>query len=285
MIHFERGVPLGRRTSFRIGGIAKEFYAPGTLDELKECLALVAARGRTPFILGGGANTLFPDGEFQRPVISTENLRRIDVEGRVIRAECGVRLTKLIQTAIRHGLEGLEGFVGIPGTAGGAVAMNAGGAGWAFGDRVRDLGLLRLDGGPHLELKGHEVPWSYRSANLKNWVVAWVTLDLAPGNAGDLRAAARELILKKSAAQPLADASAGCIFKNPPGVSAGRCIDQLGLKGLSRGGAKVSERHANFIVNESGSARAQDVLALLEDVRGRVEASFGVWLETEIVLA
>jgi UDP-N-acetylmuramate dehydrogenase len=278
------GVSLAARTSFKIGGVASEYFAPRTLDELREVLACLRARGEAPFLLGGGANTLFPDGAFARPVVSTERLRRLEVRGTEVVAECGVRLNALIQAAIRSGLAGLEGFVGIPGTAGGAAAMNAGGSGWSFGERIRTIGLIPIDGGPPVARRGEDVRWGYRSAGLGGHVVGWVELDLAPARADGLRARARDLMLRKSRTQPLGAASAGCIFKNPPGASAARLIDELGLKGLARGGAKVSERHANFIVNATGAARAADVVALLEEVRGRVAGAFGISLETEIVL-
>ncbi|MBI4604435.1 MAG: UDP-N-acetylmuramate dehydrogenase [Planctomycetes bacterium] len=278
------GVPLARRTTLEVGGTAAELHIPESLEDLRCLLGRLHERRTAPHILGGGANTLFPDGELRRPVVSTELLRGLEARGSVVRAECGVRLNALVRAAMSLGLGGLEGLVGIPGTAGGAVVMNAGGGGWSFGDRVRELGLIPLDGGPIVRVRGADVPWRYRSAGLQGFAVAWVDLELVPCSAARLRDAARELMLRKSSTQPLGEASAGCAFKNPAGASAGRWIDELGLKGLRRGGARVSERHANFIVTDRGSASARDVLDLLEDVRGRVERAFGVRLETEIVL-
>lgn len=279
------GVLLSSRTSFKIGGSARELHTPTDLSQFQEVLRDCHLRGQRPFILGGGANTLFPDGEYQRPVISTEKLRDLKIEGNTLRAECGVRLNTLLQAALSAGLGGLEGFVGIPGTAGGAIAMNAGGAGWSFGDRVLELGLLPFDGGPLFRVKGSDVPWRYRSSGLSDVVVVWASFALTPDSPERLKNASVQLMRKKAAEQPLRLPSAGCIFRNPEGGSAGRWIDSLGLKGLSRGGARVSERHANFIVNATGRARAADVLGLLEEVRSRVERHFGARLETEIVLA
>jgi UDP-N-acetylmuramate dehydrogenase len=142
---------------------------------------------------------------------------------------------------------------------------------------------MPFDGGPLLRVKGSDVAWSYRTACLKDAVVAWVVLGLVPDRAELLKERARDLMRKKASSQPLGTPSAGCIFRNPARGSAGQWIDSLGLKGLSRGGARVSERHANFIVNESG-ARAEDVLFLVDEVRRRVEQSYGVRLETEIVV-
>jgi UDP-N-acetylmuramate dehydrogenase len=277
-------VSLARRTTFRIGGTARECYQPATLDELGSVLETLGAERRRPFVLGGGANTLFPDGEFLGPIISTEKLRRIEVEGSSIFAECGARLNLLIQTGLRAGLAGLEGFVGIPGTAGGAVLMNAGGSGWSFGERVLELGLYPIGGGPLVRARGSDVRWAYRRADLGDHVVAWVRLGLVPGDAGRMKRSARDFMVRKARTQPLDEASAGCIFKNPLGGSAARLIDELGLKGLRRGGAEVSTIHANFIVNADGRATAGDVLGLIEDVRARVAEARGVLLETEIVL-
>jgi UDP-N-acetylmuramate dehydrogenase len=277
-------VSLARRTTFKIGGTARECYEPATLEELGGILERLGAEGRRPFLLGGGANTLFPDGEFLQPVVSTERLRGIEVDGRSIVAECGARLNVLIQTALRAGLAGLEGFVGIPGTAGGAVVMNAGGAGWSFGERVVELGLFPIGGGPLVRARGSDVRWAYRRAHLGGYAVAWVRLELAPGDTDRLKSSARSFMVRKARSQPLDEASAGCIFKNPEGGSAARLIDDLGLKGLRRGGAVVSRLHANFIVNPEGRATARDVRGLIDEVRSRVAGARGVFLETEIVL-
>jgi UDP-N-acetylmuramate dehydrogenase len=267
----------------QVGGVALEYYVPETVAELQATLAELA--GRRPFILGGGCNTIFPDEPFSRPIISTEKLRRVELGERSLRAEAGVRIDSLIRAAIESGLGGLEGLVGIPGTVGGAVAMNAGGSGWEFGALVREIGAIPAAGGEIAVLDGMDIPWGYRSWNLSGWVAAWVLLELSPASTAELRQRARECFRQKHQSQPLAEPSSGCIFKNPPGHSAGRLIESLGLKGLRRGGAMVSERHANFIVNRGGRARASDVVGLVEEVRSRVEEAYNVRLETEVVLA
>ena len=278
-------VSLAQRTSFRIGGAAREFYAPSTVQDLSDLLEDLAACGRTPFILGGGTNTLFPDEDFSRPIVSTENLRKVVREGDVLRAEAGAQLSGLVQSAIGFGLSGLEGLVGIPGTVGGAAFMNAGGKGWNVGDRVESIEVLPLCGGPLRRLKGSEVTWGYRSSGLERFVVTQVSLALTPVAPAALKSRARQLYAEKRGSQPLGVPSAGCVFRNPPGLVAARLIEQLGLKGLSIGGARISEQHANFIVNATGHARASDVIRLLDEVRARVLDAFGVRLETEIVLA
>lgn len=278
-------VNLAPLTSIRIGGWAREFYEPGTPDELRRILAALRLRGERPFLLGGGTNTIFPDGEYPRPVISTRRLDRTRAEGTLIVAECGAPLGRLLKISVREGLSGLESLAGIPGTAGGAAVMNAGGGGANFGDRVEELGLLPLDGGEPFSVRGREVAWGYRATPLGSFAVLWVALRLAPDSPGAVRERVRRRIAAKRASQPLGERSAGCVFRNPPGLAAGRLIELAGLKGLSRGAVRVSERHANFVVNGEKVASAADFRSLLEEVRRRVARSFGVDLELEVVLA
>ena len=278
-------VSLAAASTFRVGGVCREFYAPRSLDALCALLERLVAEDRSPFFLGRGANTLFPDGDFGRPVISTRRLRWSAVEGCRIRAEAGVPLSGLIRTAVRHGLSGLEALVGIPAAVGGAVMMNAGGHGGSFGDRLTRLGVVSLRGGKPFELRGDEVEWAYRTANLTGLVILWAELELTPAAPMDVRRSTRAYLDVKARTQPLKSHSAGCIFTNPPGESAGRMIEELGLKGLRCGNAEVSRTHANFIVNPCGRAMARDVLQLIRTVQSRVASGRGVEMNTEIVLA
>lgn len=276
-------VNLGPRTTFKIGGRARRFYTPRTVEELSLLMTRLADMGEKPFILGGGANVLFPDGDYERPVICTSALDELTVKGTRITAAAGVRLGKLIQKSLRLGLGGLEVFVGIPGTCGGAVNMNAGGRGWAFGERVTELGVLSPEGSVEI-LKGSDVDWEYRTANLDGAIVLWVTVELGRASPLNLRRRAGLFMRQKVATQPLHAASAGCIFRNPPGYRAGELIERIGLKGTASGGARISPCHANFIVNE-GKATANDVKSLVRKVQNLVETQFGIQLETEVVLA
>jgi UDP-N-acetylmuramate dehydrogenase len=277
---------LAELTTLKVGGWAREFYAPRDTAELERIVNGLRRRGRVPFLLGKGANTLFPDGEYTRPVVWTRRLAGLEVKGSRLRAEAGVSLGALIGAATRQGLSGLEPFVGIPATLGGAVTMNAGSSVLGFGERVVRLGLLLPGGGSIEERRGSEIEWGYRRAGLEGAVVVWAEIELEPSSSSQsvLEETRRHLSLK-SATQPLGDASAGCVFRNPKGGSAGRWIDELGLKGLRFGGAEVSGLHANFIVNPERRARAADVLSLVEEVRRRIEVARGVRMETEIVLA
>ncbi|HLU47433.1 MAG TPA: UDP-N-acetylenolpyruvoylglucosamine reductase, partial [Planctomycetota bacterium] len=183
------------------------------------------------------------------------------------------------------GLEGPESFVGIPATVGGAVVMNAGGAsGYGFGALVRELGLLELATGDVIRARGEDIPWTYRSWQLRGFAVLWAELELEERAPRELRDRSRELFHRKRETQPLELPSAGCIFKNPAGQPAAAMIDALGLKGLRRGDAEVSTRHANFIVNR-GHARASDVKGLIRAIQERVAEAYGVRLETEVIIA
>jgi UDP-N-acetylmuramate dehydrogenase len=268
-----------------IGGPADCLQVPETAEEMRLILAHWRSQGVEPFILGGGCNTLFPDNRFTRPVVLTEKLRGLAVRETRLIAEAGVRLDILIRCAIESGLSGLEMFIGIPGTVGGAVAMNAGGSGHEFGQLVRTASGVDPDSGELVEVPAARIEWNYRSAQLNGLVVTAVELDLVPGDTPALRQRARQLMQRKASAQPLSNASAGCIFKNPPGLSAGKLIEEAGLKGERSGGAVVSTKHGNFIVNESGKASARDILRLIERIRERVWNLFQVSLELEIVVA
>jgi UDP-N-acetylmuramate dehydrogenase len=270
-------------TSFGIGGVASELYEPQSLSEFQEVLERLA--GREPFILGRGCNTLFPDSSFTRPVVAMHRLCSLSLDGATLRAEAGVRTDVLLRTALRAGLGGLEPLVGIPGTVGGATVMNAGGGGWSVAERVVELGLVPECGGNVVRVSGREIPWGYRSWNLHRFHVAWVRFGLDSATPARLRARIADLARRKNSTQPMSERSAGCIFKNPPGCSAGALIDRLGFKGRRSGGAEVSERHANFIINRDGTAQAADVLRLIDEIRRRVFEAFHIRLETEVVIA
>ena len=278
------GMILANCTSFEIGGEAREYYVPGDTEELQQVCRLLSQEGRRPHILGGGCNTLFPDGPFRRPLISTEGLRRLEVAGRGIIAGTGVRMHVLIRTANEAGLGGLEHFIGIPGTVGGAVWMNAGGGGNSFGDRVARIEAVEVATGELRILEGSEIRWDYRTSHLDGLALASVELLLESAEPSVLRQKAKDHLRRKAANQPLQQPSAGCVFKNTPAGPAGVLIEKAGLKGVREGGAVVSQCHANFILNETGSASAQDVMTLVDRVRRRVEEVFGVRLETEIVI-
>lgn len=277
-------VDLGQCTSMGVGGTGTA-YLPSSEEEFRDLLVGLETTGLSPFILGGGYNTVFPDGEFHRPIVLTSKLNQYTFQGTTVRAKAGVRLDGLIRMSVAAGLGGLEMFLGVPGTVGGAVAMNAGGSGHEFGDLVRKLTVIDPATGEIFDLDHDEVRWSYRRASLEGLVVAAAELELEPGDPRELRKRSLDFLKRKAAEQPLNSRSSGCAFKNPPGRSAGYLIDTSGLKGARVGHAVVSQRHANFICNEGGAASTSDILGLVEHVRSTVRERCGVELELEIVMA
>lgn len=291
-------IPIARDaaipTWFRVGGGAERLATPRTPDELRRCLELdPAAR-----ILGAGANLLVDDDGVSELVIALTAPAFTAAEpaddARLL-VGAGADLPRLVVDTVRRGLAGLEGLGGIPATLGGALVMNAGGAFGQIADTVARAHALTRDGRP-VTLERSDIPFAYRSSGLDHLVLTAAELNLEPADPAALRARLKEVMVYKKASQPMADNSAGCCFKNPtlsadlPGIGpagqrvpAGLLIDRAGLKGLARGGASVSHRHANFIVTTDG-ARARDAIDLIADIQRRVLDRFGVALEREVVV-
>jgi UDP-N-acetylmuramate dehydrogenase len=277
-----RNVSLAPKVSFRAGGSVRFFVEPKTLEEAELAFLTLRARGVPTFVLGGGSNTLAKDGLWDGAVIATRALEGISVHGRTIHALAGTNLQRCLHTAEQSGLAGIELFAGIPGTIGGALAGNAGGprdAG-SVGERVSRAKVVDREGKirwiPHSELG-----LRYRGSDLEGTIILEVELELEPEDREKIRARRFQAARDKAKHQPLDARSAGCIFRNPSGESAGRLIDTLGLKNRNRGGARVSDKHANFIVNDGG-ARAEEILSLVEDVRATVRRERGFELEMEL---
>ncbi|MBI3793755.1 MAG: UDP-N-acetylmuramate dehydrogenase [Nitrospinae bacterium] len=279
---FRRDEPMSKHTTFKIGGSARLFYLPTTEEELARC----AAEHPSALTLGGGSNLLVSDAGLDE-VISTAGLGGVSLgeaeDGApVITASAGGSFTALSRFAQRNGLAGLEFAFGIPGTVGGAVLMNAG----AFGGEVKDcLESVRMcAGGRLVTATVGELGLSYRSSNLpKGAVLTSAVFRLKRGDAKEILARMNEMLGKRKLSQPLDVPSAGSVFKNPPGLFAGKIIEELGLKGARVGNAQVSEKHANFIVN-MGGATARHVADLMEKVEEAVLKT-GIKLEREIKLA
>jgi len=279
------GEPLARHTTWRVGGPARRLYLPADLEDLAACLR--ALPPQEPLLwLGLGSNLLVRDGGFPGTVVATAAcLRALEHRGGgLVRAEAGVACPKLARWCARRGLAGAEFFAGIPGTLGGALAMNAGAFGgetWALVEAVETLdrrGRLRRRGPEafrvgYREVRGPEGEW---------FVAVWLRLRPAgPGERAAVEARIRELLARRAATQPLGQPSCGSVFRNPPGDHAARLIEAAGLKGRRRGGAQVSERHANFIVN-TGEATAADIEGLIREVQETVARVHGVRLVPEV---
>ncbi|HNQ22099.1 MAG TPA: UDP-N-acetylmuramate dehydrogenase [Phycisphaerae bacterium] len=278
----ELDAPIGRMTWFRLGGRGRYLVRPRDADDLAAVVCRAREAGVPVKVLGAGANVLVRDDGFDGVVVRLDQpaFRRIRREGTNVRVGGGVDLMPLVKSLSYEGLAGLECLAGIPGTIGGAVRMNAGGPAGSIGDRVREADVLAPAG--HVETWDRDrLGFGYRHSALGEAIVLSAWLELVEDDPRESRARFDAALARKVAAQPLADRSAGCMFKNPPGDYAGRLIDQAGLKGMRRGGAAVSTRHANFIVADK-DATAGDVLDLMESIRDTVRDRFGVELEPEV---
>jgi UDP-N-acetylmuramate dehydrogenase len=286
----QRNEPLGKHTSFGIGGPADLLAYPAGRDELIALLKEINERRLKYFILGGGTNLLVRDGGFRGVVITLERMDAIRIEREyrsvggafaAVLVEAGAPLPKLHAFAIDQGLTGLEFAGGIPGRVGGAVCMNAGTAVGEFGDIVESVTLVAPDG-EQVTRSRDEMGFGYRTANIpEGHVVVEVRVNLRRGDKELIKARVKDLFDKRKQRQPMGFPSAGSVFKNPQEESAGKLIESAKLKGKTIGDAQVSERHANFIVNR-GKATARDVLALMEAVKQTVLEVHGVRLEPEI---
>jgi len=274
--------PLARYTSWQIGGPAEHLYRPDGADDLAAFLASLPA-SEPVFWLGLGSNLLIRDGGIRGTVISTRHaLDRIEFLGRGrVRAETGVACAKAARFCTRHDLVGAEFLAGIPGTIGGALAMNAGAWGGETWPHVEAVETVDRHG-VQRERMPEDFTFAYRTVNgpADEWFVA-ARFAFEAGDGAAARERIRELLAERARTQPTGSKSCGSVFRNPPGDHAARLIEAAGLKGMSVGGAAVSEKHANFIVNR-GDATAADVETLIERVRSEVLRQFGTRLEPEV---
>ncbi len=278
----KRNEPMARHTSWRVGGPAERFYQPADADDLAAFLAQLGA-DEPVYWVGLGSNLLVRDGGLRGTVICTSGLlnglARVDAER--VRVEAGVACPKAARFCAREGLSGAEFLAGIPGTMGGALAMNAGAFGGETWERVESVETL-----DHSGRRRTRTPADYRIGyrSVQGPTGEWFLAALLRLEAGDAEAATariKELLERRGATQPTQQANAGSVFRNPPGDHAARLIEACGLKGTCVGGACVSEKHANFIIN-TGNATAADIEALIEQVAATVERERGVKLEREV---
>jgi UDP-N-acetylmuramate dehydrogenase len=235
--------------------------------------------------LGGGSNLLVVDGELPFVVLQlVKGEPEISLDGNVATVDAAADLGRTVTFCAKNNLGGMEGLIGVPGTVGGALRMNAGAYGIQIGSYVREVKVYRAAERKIEILRGEQISFEYRHTSFApDDMMLAVKLELPSKPYPEILQGIRICNEKRRSSQPLGQKSAGCIFKNPPGGSAGRMIDELGLKGFSHGDARVSERHANFFVN-AGQASAADMLALIADVRERVQQAYGITLENEVVV-
>jgi UDP-N-acetylenolpyruvoylglucosamine reductase len=274
--------PLAGHTTLRVGGPADVYVEPASESDLTEIVKFCAAQAMPFFVLGRGSNLLVRDGGYRGVVICllSPAFGRIEADGGRLRCGAGAKLRDVAIEARRHNLGGLEFLEGIPGSVGGALRMNAGAMGGATFDVIGSVRLM--DAAGHVtELAAGEIPVRYRGCDLLKKRIALGAVFI--GRTDSLESIAQRMGAfnrQRWASQPAAP-SAGCMFKNPATIPAGKLIDELGLKGTRVGGAVVSAEHGNFIVNDA-HATARDVLDLMALVQARVKALRGIELETEV---
>jgi len=276
---------MSKHTSFKVGGQADIFLEIGDEEELKNVVTLCNQFQTPYFILGGGSNLLVKDKGIRGVVIKLAgDFKKTQVfnNGKIV-VGAGVLLPQLVNLTYKKELSGLEFAVGIPGTIGGAVIGNAGVAEKAIGNCVTSVKVLDKEEIEIKKLLPQDCGFSYRNSNLKKYIVLDVEILLTKNKICSIVYNLEKYKQKRKNSQPINPKSAGCIFKNPTGNFAGKLIDEAGLKGLRIGGAYVSHKHANFILNE-GTATAADILNLIAMIKKRVFDKFGIKLEEEIVI-
>ena len=309
-VELRRGVSLAERTSLGIGGTT-DLLRIGRHEAIPQLLDLLDQHRVAHKFLGGGSNLLVIDGELPFVVMqlapqditgrskdrhlrnSSEkkgskdpalHIADVMIEGNVATVDAAADLGRTVTFCAKHNLGGMEGLIGVPGTVGGALRMNAGAYGTQMGSYVREVKVYRAAERRIEILTGDKISFEYRHTSFApDDMMLAVKLELPSKAYPEILQCIRICNEKRRASQPLGQKSAGCIFKNPPGASAGRMIDELGLKGLRVGDARVSDRHANFFVN-AGHASSAEMLALIANVRQQVERSYGVTLENEVVV-
>lgn len=277
-------VPLAPLTWFNLGGPAKFFVEPRSVEQLQAIVARLRENEIPIYVLGGGANLLVHDEGVDGAVVRLSNpeFKKVEIKGQSVSAGAGKDVQKLVLECTHAGLSGLECLAGIPGTVGGEVRMNAGGAFGDIGAAVQTVTVMDTNGQVLVREKD-DLVFEYRKSNIHSKFILGATFSLGEDDPQRILSKVKEIWMYKKNSQPLADKSAGCIFKNPRGLAAGALIDQAGLKGTVLGGAEISMKHGNFIVAHK-AAKAADVLGLIALVQQKVAERFDVKLETEVVI-
>jgi len=275
----EKNINLAPLTTFKIGGPAKYFCRVKTEEDLIQAVKWAKKKKIPYFIIGGGSNLLISDKGFKGLVIKL-SMKQCQLTENNLLLGSSLMLSQMVRFSLKNNLTGLEWATGIPGTVGGAVRGNAG----AFGQEISDslLKATVLRGGKIIELKNKEIKFAYRQSIFKKNkdIILNVVLGLKKGNKQENKKIVEDILQRRKKVHPF-QPSAGCVFKNPKPKGAGLLIDQCGLKGKQIGGAKISEKHANFIIN-TGQAKARDVKNLIELIKKQVKNKFNIELKEEI---
>lgn len=285
-VRAERGRRFAELTSLRVGGSIDWVISPQTEAQAAGVVHVLDEAGIGWRALGSGSNVLADDGEHHYVVLSLKDLKgEVQFDGELVQVSAGYSLPRLCVDVARQGLSGIEGLGGIPGTVGGALWMNAGAYEHEIGKVTETVRVARE--GQVVEIPGSAVQWNYRHTSFaEGELLLGATLRLQPDDPEKILTRMEEAKSRRMATQPHGGRSAGCFFKNPPEgtLGTGKIIDEMGMKGARRGTAVVSPVHANFIVTEGENARAEDALALAEEIRERVKREQGIELEYEVEL-
>jgi UDP-N-acetylmuramate dehydrogenase len=277
---------MDRHTSIGVGGRTDALVFPESVAELGKVVAMLRTEGIPVFFVGNGTNLIVRDDGFRGVIISTKGLRAVRIETRgedraAILAEAGASLAEVVALTAKEALTGMEFCAGIPGSVGGGIRMNAGAYGSELKDVIESVSLLNGEGRIK-SCRRADLPFEYRNLTLPEGAcVLSGVFDLARGSREAVEGRIREILRTRTGKHPLEYRNAGSIFKNPKGMPAGKIIDEAGLKGARIGGAQVSEKHGNFIVN-LGSATAKDICSLIEHVQKKVLEAKGIALEPEV---
>jgi len=274
--------PMSRHTTLGVGGPARWFFRPADSGSLSAALAMTPA-DIAILPLGRGSNVLLPDIGFDGMVIDLGDLKTLHIERCLVTAGAGVRMSRFARQCADSGLGGAEFMATVPGDVGGGVVMNAG----AFSQQVSDI-LVSIEvihrNGESAKIAAKDLCMAYRKSVLpQGSLVVEACFELVPDRPDSIRERIRSMRSRRSATQPLAQANCGSVFKNPQGDYAARLIEAAGLKGFTIGGAQISERHANFIVNDGGASSA-DIMALIKHVQRAVKKEFDIQLEPEVCM-
>ena len=275
---------MSKYTSFRAGGCADELIIVDTPEELLDVLKELSEKKDEYIMLGNGSNTLFKDSGYHGTVVKLgESFDEVRVHENKVLAGGGALLSVVARAALNAGLTGFEFASGLPGSTGGAIFMNAGAYGGEMKDIVDNVTLAKRDGSGLVTVKGSDMDFSYRHSILEETgdIVVAVAFSLSKGDKQDIQATMAELTQKRNEKQPVQYPSAGSFFKRPEGHFAGKLIQDAGLKGVTVGGAQVSQLHSGFVINVGG-ATASDIIDLMHLVQNTVYDRFGVMLEPEV---
>lgn len=277
----KKQIPLFKYTTIGIGGRVQYFIEVNNKSELKDAFEFIKNKGLKYFVLGGGSNLLVEDKDLNIAIIKPL-FSNILINERRVEVEAALKLPRLLNILFKEELSGLEELAEIPGETGGAVRMNAGSFGREIGEVVEEIEVF--DGKEFIKIASREIGFSYRKTNIKStWIITNITLKLAKGRKAKILSILETVKGKRRKSQPVGEKTFGSVFKNPKGYSSGYLIERCGLKGYRINDAKISEKHANFIIN-TGKATFGDIISLMEMSKKAVFNRFKIKLEPEVII-